>query len=905
MHNEPRRPDPDELLRRVQLQENRDSSGTLKVFLGYAPGVGKTYTMLESARQLKAQGVDIMIGYIETHGRKETDALLEGLEVVPRKSIAYRGTTLEEFDIDGTLERKPAIVLLDELAHTNAPGSRHRKRWQDVADLLEAGISVHTTLNIQHVESLNDIVAQITGIQVRETVPDSILDCAEKIEIVDIPPDELLIRLRDGKVYIPEQARKAADHFFRSGNLLALRELTLRRAAERIDSDMRAYRLDFNIEKTWPAAECVLVCVGPSPSSAKIIRGARRMAAGLRAHWIAIYVDAPDSYPMTQEDRERLQGHLHLAESLGAEVVRIGGSRVAEEILDYAHKRNVTRIIVGKPTHSRWRDRLRGSLVNQLVRGSGDIEVHFIAGNEKPSTVRPHDAQHPARTTRKGYWIAVLTIIATVATGMSLRSFFSQPDFVMIFILSILVIAYRYGQGPSILAATLAVASYDFFFVPPYLTFNVEHTKHFLTFLVMFTVGILVSGLTTRLRSQEAEARSREARTSALYSLNRELAKALDESSLAIIAASHAAEVFGGDAMMLSRDSNGALQATGSSRIDWKLTDAELAVARWVGDHGRPAGRGMDTLAGASVTCFPIQTSSAPVGVLVFRNNALLLLEVEQKAFLDAFLRQLALAVERVRLAEETKVAALKIKTEETRNALLSAVSHDLRTPLGAITGAGTMLRDDSDRLDPAQKRELCDLICAEADRMEHLIRNILDMVRLESGGVAPKREWIPLEETIGSALSRMETRLESRPVKVGIPPGLPLLFVDPLLFEQVFINLIENVIRYCEPDCPIDIEASVRDQCIVIDFADRGSGLPAGAEKLVFEKFYRGSGRGSPGAGLGLSICRGIILSHGGDITAWNRESGGAVFRIRLPIEDSPPAVEIDIDASQGESFS
>ena len=886
------RPDPDTLLRRVQAEEKRQSKAALKIFFGYAPGVGKTFTMLESARRLEAQGVDIVAGWVETHGRMETAALLDGLEVLPSRDVVYRGTTLKEFDLERALARKPKILLLDELAHSNAPGCRHKKRWQDVLELLEVGIDVHTTLNVQHVESLNDVVSQITFVRVRETVPDSILERADEIELVDLPLDELIDRLRNGKVYIPDQASKAVEHFFRRGNLLALRELTLRRAAERVDVDVRAYRREYDIKTTWPAAERILVCVGPSPSSAKILRGARRMAVGLRAQWVAAYVEAPDAYPMTPQDRERLQGHLRLAESLGGEVVSLSGPRVAAELLRHARENNVTRIVIGKPTHSRWRDRLKGSLVNQLVRGSGDIEVHFIAGDDVPVPRLDRVPTPPRPRDWRGYATAAGLVALATGVGILARSPLSQPDFVMLFLLAIMVVAFRHGRGPALTAAALAVAAYDFFFVPPFYTFSVEHTRHFMTFAVMFAVGIVISSLTTRLRRQEHDARQRETRTAALYALSRELAAAQDERRAAEVTAAQAAKVFAGDAIVLLTGDAGALAITGTSRPDLALSDEELAVARWVIEHGRPAGHGTDTLPGSRVTCVPIQAGATALGVLAVVVPSLELLAVEHRAFVAAFVRQAALAIERSRLVHEAEASALKIRTEEMRSALLSAVSHDLRTPLGAITGAGTALRDDRGRLGPEQRAELCDAICTEAERMERLVGNILDTVRLESGSVAPRREWVPLEETVGSALSRLESKLGTREVKVALPDALPLLSVDPVLFEQVFVNLVENVIKHCGADCPIEIGARIDGETFAIEVADRGPGLPAGTEQRVFDKFYRGPHVHAGGVGLGLSICRGVVQAHGGTISAENRAGGGALFRIKLPVQQAPPTV-------------
>ena len=617
------------------------------------------------------------------------------------------------------------------------------------------------------------------------------------------------------------------------------------------------------------------------------------MAAGLRAQWVAVYVDAPDAYPMAPEDRERLQGYLRLAESLGGEVARLSGHRVAEEILQYARAHNVTRIVIGKPTHSRWRDWLKGSLVNQLVRGSGDIEVHFIAGDDIPTQNGTRVPRASQRFEWIGYGVATGLVAVATGVGMLTRSYLSQADFVMMFLLMIMVVAFRYGRGPSLASATLSVAAYDLFFVKPYYTFSVEHARHLLTFAMMFTVGIVVSGLTTRLRRQEGDARRREGRTAALYSLSRELATAQDEQRAAEVTAAHAAEVFGGEAVVLLPTGSSTLSIRGASRAGVQLSEEELAVARWVTEHGRPAGKGTDTLPGSRVTCVPIQAGATTLGTLAVATSSLDLLEVEHRVFLDAFVRQAALALERARLTEEAKASALRIRTEETRSALLGAVSHDLRTPLGAITGAGTALRDDRGRLGQEQRIELCDTICTEAERMERLVGNILDMVRLESGGIVPRREWVPLEETVGAALSRLETKLGAREVRVNLPPMMPLLSVDPVLFEQVFVNLFENVIKHCGADAPIEVTARVEDQTLEIEIADRGPGFPVGTENQVFDKFYRGPGVRTGGVGLGLSICRGIVVAHGGTISAENRAGGGALFRIALPVLEAPPPVE------------
>jgi two-component system, OmpR family, sensor histidine kinase KdpD len=886
------RPDPDVLLERVKAEAAKAARARLRVYLGYAPGVGKTYTMLESARRLRAQGTEVVVGLVETHGRAETEALLEGLEVLPRRQLTYRGVDQTEFDLDAALARRPAVILLDELAHTNVPGSRHTKRWQDALELLDAGIDVHTTLNIQHVDSLNDLIAQITFVQVRETVPDSMLERADEIELVDLTPDELLARLSEGKVYVPEQAQRAAGRFFRRGNLLALRELALRRTAERVDADVVAYRREHAVRTTWPASERILVCVGPSPSSERLIRSARRMAAGLRAPWVAVTVEARETRAMKSADRDRVQAHLRLAESLGGETARLSGNKVSAEILRHARDHNVTRIIVGKPAHPRRRDIVRGSLVDELVRGSGEIEVHFVSGDEPPAVRSDRERADRVRVRWKDYVLAAALVGAITALSVAVHPVLASPDVAMLYLFAIVAAALFLGRGPSVAAAALSVAAYDFFSVPPYLTFSVESAKHFLTFATMFALGLGMSALVSRIKRHERDARAREQRTSALYALSRELVGVTDATALAQASVTHAANVFGGEAALLLPDARGTLGIAGASRAGIELTQEDLAVARWTAEHARPAGRGTDTLTGARVACLPLLSGGTSLGVLALLPVSVGPLDMENRRFLEAFVRQVTLALEREAASEEARAAALRARSEEMRSSLLSAVSHDLRTPLAAITGAATALRDEQAGLTPLQRTELVDTVCAEAERMERLIANVLDMMRLESGATSPKREWVPLEEVVGSALDRLADRLGGRPLSLALPQDLPLLSLDPVLFEHVLVNLIDNALRYTPPEATIGIAARASETMIEIDVFDSGPGIPAGEEELVFDKFHRGPHAPSGGVGLGLSICRGIVHAHGGTIAASNRPRGGALLRIHLPRTGTPPRV-------------
>jgi two-component system sensor histidine kinase KdpD len=886
----PDRPNPDALLARVTADEARERRTRFKVFFGFAPGVGKTYRMLQVARDLVAEGVDVVIGAVETHGRYDTAGLALGLEVLPRRALPHRGRVLEEFDLDAALARRPKILLLDELAHSNAPGSRHEKRWEDVLELLAAGVEVYTTLNVQHVESLNDVVAQITHVQVRQTVPDSVLERADEIELVDIAPEELLERLREGKVYFPEQAALAREHFFKRGNLLALRELALRRMAERVDADVLAFREAHGVDRAWPTAERVLVCVGPAPDSARVVRAGRRIAAGLRAPWIAAAVEATGRPPLSEEDRSRLEAHLRLGESLGAEVARLSGVGVPDAVLEFARRRNVTRIVLGKPRHPRWRDRLRGSLVDEIIRGSGEIEVNVVSGTDEDVARRaPAPRREPAAPVRE-YVRAAAVIAVTTAAGAAVRAAFEAPDVEMLFLLAVMVVALTSGRRASILAAVLAVGAYDFFFVPPAYTLNVSDARHFLTFAMMLGIGIVIGTLTLRVREQQRAAVVREQRTSALYALSRELGAAVDAAGVGSACARAVAEAFDCEVVFLAAKGREALEQLAAAPPASSLGPSEHAVAQWVLEHGRPAGRGTDTLPGEPALCVPLRTFGDVLAVVAVRPAADRRLTGEQRELLDALGRQAAVALHRVRLAEEARRASLRAKTEELRSGLLSAVSHDLRTPLAAITGAGTLLLEEGPA-DPALRRELTATVVEEAERLERLVSNLLDMTRLESGVVEPRREWVPLVEVVGSAMNRLDRALAGRAVKIEIPDAVPLLSIDPILVQQLFVNLLENAVKYTPPGSELAIRAAREGGTLVVDVADRGPGIPPGEEERVFERFHRAARPGVGGVGLGLPIARAIAQAHGGRLTASNRPGGGAVFRLTLPILEPPAA--------------
>jgi len=664
------RPDPDALLAHVKAEEAKQARGKLKVFFGAAPGVGKTYSMLEAARKVAKEGTDVVVGYIEPHSRPETQALVLGLNILPKLEVLYRGTALLEFNLDAGLALHPQIIVVDELAHTNAPGTTHTKRWQDVMRLLEAGIDVYTTLNVQHLESLNDVIAQITGVVVRETVPDSVFEQADEVELVDLAPDDLLERLREGKVYVPREAERAVANFFTKGNLIALRELALRRTAERVGEQMDVYREEHAVRGTWPARERLLVCVGPSPFAARLVRATRRMAASLKAPWVAVHVETPQAANHPPADREQLLQTLRLAEQLGGETVTLSGYSIADELLNYARSRNVTRIVVGKPKQTRWKELLRGSLVYELTRRCGDIDVYVISGDPQPAT-RPARPSRLVPASRLGYFWAAVVVVG--CTGLSaLLSPYLAPtnlvNLVMVYLLGVVAVSLWLGRGPSILASILSVAAFDFCFVPPPWSFAVEDTQYLFTFLVMLLTSLVISTLTARLQFQAESARRRERRTAALYAISRELTATQDRGEIARIALKHVREAADVRAVVLLPDQDRKLLPTGAEANGLLLNQHEEAVAKWVLDHGQTAGRGTATLPGAEGVYLPLTTPRGTVGVLgVAPPSAAQTVDLEQLHLLEAFAGLVALAIQRAELEAEADRIRLNMDRENRK----------------------------------------------------------------------------------------------------------------------------------------------------------------------------------------------------------------------------------------------
>jgi two-component system, OmpR family, sensor histidine kinase KdpD len=880
---EAERPRPEALLEQAAAEERRKQRGKLRIFLGFAAGVGKTYAMLEAAREQLTHGEDVVIAYVECHGRQETEALLAGLPVIPRRQVAYRGVTLEEMDLDAVLERHPRVALVDELAHTNAPGSRHTKRCADVDELLSAGIDVYTTLNIQHVESLNDVVAQITGITVHETVPDRLLEDTDEIELVDLSPDELIERLHEGKVYLPEQASRAVEKFFRPGNLNALREIALRYVAGRVDRQMRTYMAAHAIPGPWPAGERVLVCVDSSPSGERLVRTGRRMAAGLQAEWVVLHVETPEDRRYSDDDRDRLARFLRLGEELGATVVTLPGSGAAEEVIRYARTHNITKIVVGASRMPIWLELIRGAVVDRIIRASGAADVFVIRGPaERLQRLRASRRARPQPSMPFLYSAGVIAL--TTAASLLVRGRVDPANLTMPYLLAVVIIALEWGRGPAILGAILGVAAFDFFLVPPHIAFAVWDTQYLLTFMGLLVVGMVISSLAGRAREQAEAARQRERYTAALYALSGDLAATSGVEAVSRAVAKHIAATFSRDVAVLvaiEERLRPVYVAPG-----FPLSENELAVATWVYQHGEPAGYGTDTLPAAAARYLPLKTAQSVCGVLAVRPAGTAEhLTAEQRHLLSAFASQAALAIERTQLSDVARRVEVFRETEKLQAALLDSISHDLRTPLASITGSLSSLSDSGTVLDGAQRRELLETAREQADQMNRLVGNLLEMSRIEAGALKLHLAPTDVQELIGAVVGQFAAALGDRDVRIDISPDLPAVPMDFVLVTQALANVLDNAVKYSPPGSPIDIHARMVGSDLQIEVDDRGSGVPPDDVERIFDKFYRiRRPRDAGGVGLGLAISAGIVGLHGGRIWAKTREGGGTSIFLALP---------------------
>ncbi|SEA71317.1 DUF4118 domain-containing protein [Variovorax sp. YR216] len=910
--NDDARPDPDVLLAQWRADEARARRGRLRIYFGASAGVGKTWAMLSAAQRERAAGRDVLVGVVETHGRSETAALLSGLDVLPLRSVSHRGRSLAEFDLDAALARKPAVLLVDELAHTNAPGSRHAKRWQDVEELLAAGIDVWSALNVQHLESLNGTVGAITGVRVHETVPDSVLDEADEVVLVDVTPDELTARLAAGKVYVPHQAERAAQNFFRKGNLIALREIALRRTAEHVEDDVRNWRVEQSGPlgdagpPAWNTSGAILACVGPDEGAAQTVRTAARLAGQLNVRWHAAYVETPRLQRLDAARRDRILAVLKLAEGLGAETAVLTGEDIAAALAAQAQRLNCATLVVGRATSApgwvRWWPAT--PLARRLARDAPGLDIVEVARAESSRRLssgpvaarragsamedRPR-ARWPAYAWAAAISVAVTSLVAPLVGVLELA------NIVMLFLLGVVGVAMRFGRGPAALSALLNVAAFDFFFVPPRLSFAVGDIQYVLTFAVMLAVGLLVGQLTAGLRFAASVSASRERRAQSLFELTRELSAALESTQVAQLGAAAVQGHFGGRALVLLTDANDRLVIPQDAAPGF-----DASVADWAFRHGQPAGLATTTLAAQPWHYVPLKAPMRVRGVLALEPaQPRWLLIPEQAQQLDTLARQIAIALERVHYVEVAQQAVVEIESERLRNALLGAISHDVRTPLTALIALAESLQTLPEG---GEQREAARAIVSQAHQLHALVSNLLDMARLESGiaggAVSLRREWQSVEEVVGSAIRAARPALGDMTVQTDLPPDLPLVEFDAVLIERVLVNLLENAAKYGAP--PVVVSARAPEGSLVLGVRDHGPGLPAslkGREQTLFDKFTRGQAESAtPGVGLGLAICKAVVSAHGGQIAAANAEGGGAEFTVTLPRRTPPEPVEIPL---------
>jgi two-component system sensor histidine kinase KdpD len=894
------RPDPDLLLARVRESEARAGRGRLTIFFGANAGVGKTYAMLEDALRRRDEGMEVVVGYVELHGRNDTERLLTGLAQLPALNVRFGDSTRREFDLDAALARKPRLLLVDELAHTNLSGGdpppRHEKRWQDIEEVLDAGVDVYTTVNVQHLESLSDVVLQITGVRQLETLPDRIFDEADEIKLVDVTPDDLLQRLREGRIYRASQAEQALGNFFRKGNLIALRELALRKTADRVDQAMREYRQEKSVRAAWAARERILVAVGPDAQGERLVRAGKRIADRLDAVWLVVFVETPDLLRLSEQERNRRIAILRLATSLGAEAITLGGPSASAELLSYARTRNVSRIMVGVPNRPRWRRFFRSSTTGELLESNRDIDVMVIARNGSAERSTPPvgpDSVEDYSSDKHRWPRYVSSLLATAAATALCWGFYrvfpglGLANLVMIYLLNSALIAVYAGRRAAILSSLVGVAAFDFLFVPPRFSFAVGNVQYVITFIVMLVVALIIGNLNANVRLQARVAGRRERRTSLLYAMSRQLAMARGRDEMAEVAVLHVAQVFTSRAVILFPDEAGHLTHPRTAVADVSFTGADLGVGQWVFDHLKPAGLGTDTLSGAVGLYLPLAGGERAFGVLgVLPDNPRRVTLPEQFRLLETFAAQIGLAMERADFAAHAQAAVIRAETEAIRNALLASISHDLRTPLATIAGGAATLAGNLDALSDIDRRALATSVSEEATRMSERVTTLLDLVRLETGALQPRLDLYALEDLVGSALHRLERPLRHHRVRIELPESLPLLRIDGRLIEQVLENLLDNASKYTPADSEIWIRAHLQTRQVEVSIEDNGPGLPAPDPEILFEKFQRGAPEGSVrGIGLGLAICRTILALHKGRIWAENRAPHGAAFRLTLPL--------------------
>jgi two-component system sensor histidine kinase KdpD len=888
------------------MQQPEAQRGKLRIYFGASVGVGKTFAMLLAARALRSEGRDVVVGVVETHGRSEAAALLDVLEALPAKTALYRGRVFADFELDAALRRHPALILVDELAHSNPPGARHPKRWQDVEELLAAGIDVFTTLNVQHLESLNDVVGGITNVRVWETVPDTVFDAAEEVVLVDVPAEELLTRLKSGKVRVAEQSEPAADNFFRKGNLMALRELALRRTADRVEGDVQAYRIDESIGSVWKTAAALLACVGPGEGAERVVRAAARLASQLNADWHAIYIETPALQRLPAARRETILATLTLAQNLGATTAVIANPEVAESIIAYARKHNLSKLVIGRdPSRRLWPwQRSSGQKLAWLAPDIDLIEIGRSTGASPSATglaaaagdmAGTDAAEQRSRRSMRYVWAAA-GCGAVTALSMPLAAHFDRSNIVAIYLLAVVLVGVRQGRGPAAFAAVLSVSAFDFFFVPPRFSFAVSDVQYLLTFCIMLAVGLITGQLTAGLRAQARVALHREERAAALYEIARDLSGAVQFDQVVRISDESIERTFHASAALLLPDAVGRV-ALASARSE-PLLRVDTAIAQWAFDNGHPAGGGTDTLPGSEILYIPLRAPAQARGVLALRPKNRRLLKIpEQRQLLDTFAALIAIALERVHYVGVAQDALVRMESERLRNSLLAALSHDLRTPLTVLVGLAESLAMTKPALSAAQS-ETAEAIQDEAKRMSTLVGNLLDMARIESGDVRLDLQWQPLEEVVGAALDATRQMLKQHRLEARLPRELPLVRFDALLIERVLVNLLENASKYTPAGSHVVVCAEVVADQLKVSVSDDGPGLPAGREEALFQKFARGDRESAtPGVGLGLAICRAIVESHRGTIVGINQPGGGAAFSFMLPL-GTPPVAAMEVES-------
>lgn len=886
------RPNPDELLDHIKKETLKQRRGKLKIFLGYVAGVGKTFAMLEAAHQRKSEGIDVAVGYVETHARKDTDKLLEGLDIIPTHFIEYHQKQIKELNLDLILQRHPQLVLIDELAHTNTPGMRHPKRYQDIEEILDAGINVYTTVNIQHIESLKDSIQQITGISVHETVPDRILDEAYEIELIDLPTDELLNRLKSGKVYVPDQAARALEKFFRKGNLTALRELSLRKAADQVDEQMLNYMQRKSIPGPWPASDRILVCISSHQIGEQLIRSGRRLSDDLNAEWYVAFTETPQHSLQNEKDRIVLQRNMNSAEELGAKVVTLIGDSIVDSILEFAQKNNITKIIVSKPLYHPLNEFFNRSFVNQLIRKSGAIDI-YVVGEEATEISKINIASDQSHGKMRLYLGSIFSIVLTTGLCFLLSSFLDPVNLLIVFLINVTLSAVLFGKNPTILTSILSVLIFDYFFIEPRFTFSVNDTQYILTFLGLLVVGLVISNSAALLKDQVNMLQKKEKQNQVLKNFSRELTAAisLDEVLQAVI--SHIGDMFNCKLMIFLPEENHLVSR--SSSPDFQINESELALADWAFKNGKEAGAGTNTLPAASIRYMPLITSHGTVGLIGIQLKDMRSIQPpDQQTLLEGTVNLAAIAIERTLFAQKATQAETMRNSEKLQTALLNSISHELRTPLATITGVLSILEEseNSDRkqqLSSSTKKDLIHSAISQAEQLNHFLKNLLDMTRVEAGALHLKNEPTDVHDLVGTVIRQMFEKLKDHPVQIDIPDDLPLITMDDVLIAQVLENLIDNACKYSSPHSPIIIVIRTQQDNIVFSIQDHGVGIPASDLGKVFDKFYRVQRQEHvAGTGLGLSICKGIIEAHKGKIWAENSKNGGANIIFTLPIEEN-----------------